>query len=73
MNFTRIIGHVDTFERATVLFIIVALVVLPAISRWLSDHDDESDGQRAAVFLAGLTAVGTLLVIVAAILGPHPA
>ena len=55
-------------------FVIVALIALPVIGRWLSEHDDEqeADGRTIAMFLTGLTAVGVAAVIVAAALGPHP-
>jgi hypothetical protein len=73
LNFARIIAQIDTFERSTIVFIIVALIVLPAVGRWMTEHDDESDGRRAAIFLAGLTALGTVVIIAAAVFGPHPA
>ncbi|MGA3039037.1 MAG: hypothetical protein ABSE64_16355 [Vulcanimicrobiaceae bacterium] len=72
MNLARILAQVDPYERATVVFVILALIALPAIGKWVSEHDDERDGQTIAMVLAGLTAVGTVIVIVAAVLGPHP-
>lgn len=54
------------------LFVVVALVALPFIGRWLTEHDDEeTEGRTAGMFLAGLTAVGVAVVLVAAVLGPH--
>jgi len=56
------------------LFMVAALIALPIIGRWLTEHDDEeADGRTIGFFLTGLTAVGVFVVIVAVALGPHPA
>lgn len=74
LNLLRIFAQIDLYELATMLFIVVALIVLPLIGRWLSEHDDEElDGRTIGFFLTGLTAVGVLTVIVAVAVGPHPA
>jgi len=73
LNLWHIFAQIDLYERATMLFIIVALIVLPLIGRWLSEHDDEEvDGRAIGLFLTGLTAVGVLTVIAAVAMGPHP-
>ena len=73
MNLPRIFAQTDLFERATILFVVFALIALPAIGKWLTEHDDDGSDRRIAMFLAGLTAIGTIVVLVAAVLGPHPA
>jgi hypothetical protein len=72
LNLARILAQIDPYERATVVFVILALIALPFVGKWMSEHDEERDGRTIAMFLAGFTAVGTVIVIVAAVLGPHP-
>jgi len=54
------------------LFVVLALIVLPFIGKWIAVHGEEHDERTIAMFLAGMTAVGTAIVIVCALLGPHP-
>ncbi|HTX02048.1 MAG TPA: hypothetical protein VMD07_00095 [Candidatus Acidoferrales bacterium] len=72
MNVLSIFAQTDVYERATMLFVVLALIVLPFIGKWIAVHGEEHDERTIAMFLAGMTAVGTAIVIVCALLGPHP-
>jgi hypothetical protein len=74
LNLGHVLTQIDLYERATMLFVVLALIALPFIGRWLTerDVDEEAHGRTIAMFLTGLTAVGVVVVLVAAALGPHP-
>lgn len=73
MNIGHVLAQIDLFERAAIVVVVVALIVLPKIGSRLAEHEEESDGNRIALYLTGLTAVGVVIVFWAAIFGPHPA
>jgi hypothetical protein len=62
----------DTFAKAAVAVLVVLIVSLLARSRWVTDRDEGRDERTLVGLLLGLTAAGVAVVIVAAILGPHP-
>jgi len=69
-------ASVDGFAKAAALVTILLLLSLmfPPVHRWIvSREDDDRSGVAFGGILLALTVAGVAAVIVAAILGPHPA
>jgi uncharacterized membrane protein len=61
------------YERAAAALTGLAIIALIARNRWITERDEERDGDAIAFTLVAVSAVIVAAVILGAAFGPHPA
>jgi hypothetical protein len=63
----------DVYERAAAALTALAIIALVARNQWITQRDEERDGDAIALTLVAVSVVIVAAVILGATFGPHPA
>jgi hypothetical protein len=63
----------DVYERAAAALTALAIIALVARNHWITQRDEERDGDAIALTLVAVSVVIVAAVILGATFGPHPA